>query len=63
MPETALFGLTKLVTAAVSAVMTGPIGGPDIPDGDFNAIIAHRSPGYQATVSWPDGSTADHYRA
>lgn len=63
MTESAVFGITKLITAAVSAVMTSPMGGLDIPEGDFNTIIAHRAPGYQAVISWPDGGAAGSFRS
>ena len=61
MLESGLEALTRIVVAGMASIMTGPIGGIDIPDADLSARIRARGPGLTARVDLADGTSAGRF--
>lgn len=51
MSETGLYALTKIIAGGVSAIMTGPLGGTDLPDVDVRQALRGDISGYAVSVS------------
>ena len=58
MSDAGIFSLSSLIVGMVSAVATGPLGGLDLPEGDFDAVVAERPTGYHAQLTLADGTPA-----
>lgn len=58
MGDAAIFSLANLVTGALGAAMTGPLGGIDLPDVALAEVLRAEPSGYVAQLSYADGSEA-----
>ena len=56
MSEAGIYALTKAVLGGVSALMTGPFGTMDLPEGSIEAALTSSGPGMVVELVAPDGS-------
>jgi penicillin-binding protein 1A len=57
MSEAGIYALTKALLGGVSALMTGPFGAMDLPEGDLEAALTSSSPGMVIELVSEDGTT------
>ena len=56
MSEPGLYALTKIITAGISAVITGPIGSTDLPDIELRDALGGTKSSYAAIIKSPDNT-------
>lgn len=63
MSGTGIFEIARIVIGAAGTILTGPIGGVDVPPGEFAQAIQERPAGYVAHITHADGTDGGTMRS